>query len=186
MSKFKGLLSKAEDLSNKYEDAFQKNQEEIVKLQNKLHDEKAKMTDFHKAFILQEITGEAYMEQKNVVEMIEKEIRMREKEVQSIDAYKAEDVDKIVAEINKEKPVINKKQQEEIAKVKKQLADAKQEYLTKVSEIGNTYDEAVNGENLFQNMLVKLGRQKDNYSPNKHEILHGIGTVTDETISNYL
>ena len=57
--------------------------------------------------------------------------------------------------------------------------------MTKVSEIGKEYDEAVKGENLFQDILVKLGIQRENYAPNKHEILHGIGTVTDETISNY-
>lgn len=180
------LLNRADSTNLKYEEALEKNHSKLIEMQDTLNYEKVKLEEFHKMFILQEITGESYLEQKELVEGIRKEMIDLQEESTLIEKYKTDDIDKIIKEIEKEKPEFNKVQQEEINKLKTELAEAKQTYLATVSKIGKTYDNVVKSDNLFQDMLVRLGKQKSIYTPNKHEILHGIGTVTDADIQQNL
>src|SRR5699024_9037650 len=98
-------------------------------------------------------------------------------EMELINKYKTDDVDKIISEINKVKPEYNKKQHLEIEKIKVELAEAKEDYLNKVSKIGVKYDKAVSDNNRLDNLLVKFGKQSVAYTPDKYEIIGYIAEV---------
>lgn len=179
------LLNKVSDTSSNYETALEENQERLIVLKGNLQDEQVKLTEYHKMAILKDVSEEVYQEQKAVVDKIQLDMKSIQNESRLIEKYKTDDVDSIIAEINQAKPELNKKQHEEIRQVKSDIAEAKQEYLAKLSVIGKDYDKAVHEDKLFQSMLVRFGKQGSSYSPAKAEILHGLASVSnDEAISN--
>ncbi|MBD8522301.1 hypothetical protein [Lysinibacillus fusiformis] len=179
-----GLLNKASDATTNYELALERKQEELVQLQ--LQGEQIKLKDYHKLALLQQVSEQTYEEQKQVVASMTDKIQSIQLEMKQIELYKTEDVEAVIAEIQANKAEINKAQQVEIQAITEGIAEAKRDYLQKLSELGKQYDSAIHEEGLLQSFLVDLGKQPNVYLPYKMEIL-GVGaTVSVHEVENNL
>ncbi|MGY4797260.1 hypothetical protein ACVNNN_20090 [Lysinibacillus fusiformis] len=181
-----GLLNKASDASTSYELALERKQEELVQLQLHLQDEQKKLKDYHKLALLQQVSEQTYEEQKQVVTSMTDKIQSIQLEMKQIELYKTEDVNAVIAEIQSNKAEMNKAQQEEIQAIKEGIAEAKSEYLQKLSILGEQYDSAIKEEGLLQSFLVDLGKQPNVYLPYKMEILGAGATVSIHEVENNL
>lgn len=181
-----GFLGKIETTSAKYEGKLEEKQEEIIIVQAELQEATAKLKDFHKMKILGDISEETFNEQKKMVDMLQEKLQEVKTEVELIDTYKTEDVDVILAEINKVKPEFNKKQQEEIQKIKEELTEAKKQYTEKLVEIGDKYSKAVSANSKLESILIKFGKQTNSYLPDKYEIIGGVAVVGEDEARRFL
>ncbi len=181
-----GLLNKASDTTTSYELALERKQEELVQLQLQLQDEQVKLKDYHKLALLQQISEQTYEEQKQAVASMTGKIQSIQLEMKQVELYKTEDVESVIAEIQANKAEMNKAQQAEITAIKEGIAEAKCEYLQKLSELGEQYDSAIKEEGLLQSFLVDLGKQPNLYLPYKMEILGAGATVSIHEVENNL
>jgi len=180
------LLGSADKSVNNYERALEAKQESIIVLQQSIQDEQIKLKEFHKMSILSEITEETYMEQKNVVAALQEKLSATHTEIDLIATYKSEDIDAILANIAEVKPEYNKKQQADIATIQQGIAEARQAYVDKLSELGNRYDKSLSTESRLQNFLIDMGRQPNLYLPNKMEILGSGASVSPDDVNRAL
>ena len=181
-----GLLTKAESTSTDYTKALEEKQQKQVQIQLQLQEEQEKLKEFHKLSLLKQISEETYEEQKNVVSKMIDSIESLQFEMKQIELYKTEDVETVLAEIQKNKPEFNKHQQAEIQKIKIEIAEARQEYLSKISALGKQYDSAVKEERLIQQFLVDFGKQPNMYLPYKYEIIGNGAVVSSEVVDQIL
>lgn len=152
------LLNKADKASNNYEMASEEKQETIIQLQLQMQDEQLKLKEYHKMAVLKEVSEATYEEQKRVVASLQEKMASLQTEIQLISTYKTEDIDTILSNIAEVKPEFNKKYQEEIKAIQQEIADAKKDYLNKLSELGKQYGKAISEESRLQRFLVSVGK----------------------------
>lgn len=180
------LLNKADTTSNNYVKALEQKQELYVQIQLQIQDENVKFKEYHKMYILNEISEGTYMEQKNMVDSLNEKLNQIQMEIKLIDTYKSEDVDGILTQISEVKPEFNKKYQEEIQTIQQGIIEAKQEYLAKLNVLGKAYDKAVSEETRLQMFLVDFGKQPNMYLPYKTEIIGSYAIVSESEAHNAL
>jgi ABC-type uncharacterized transport system permease subunit len=181
-----GLLTKADATSNDYSKALEEKQQTLMQIQLQLKDEQMKLKEFHKLSLLKQITEETYTEQKEVVSKMVESIQSIQIEMKQIELYKTEDVESVLAEIQANKAEFNKKYQAEIQTVKLGIAEARQEYLEKLSLLGKQYNSAVREEGMIQQFMVDFGKQPNMYLPDKTELIGKGATVGIETVEQYI
>lgn len=186
IEKVSSLLNKIDVTENKYDRKSEEYQEKLFDLRLKVEEAEKEFVSYQKMKMLGDITEQTFKTYQIEVDVLKQNLQQMEKEAELFNIYKNEDIAGELEEIDKIRPEFNEKQQTEISSIKKEMFEAKKEYLKKLSIIGLKYDQAIANENRLQNIYIKLGRQPSSYVPNKLDILGGKAEVSRYEIKQHL
>ncbi|MCB5235898.1 hypothetical protein [Niallia circulans] len=172
LKRLEGYFKKEKDSSKGYEKALEKHQEELIKLQAELKEKELKLKEFHKMYLLSQITEETYKQEKEVVDTLKTKIADVQQDMKLIETYKDEDARQIVADFEANHGEYGREKQKEITKLQYELLEAKDAYLSKLVEASEQYDKLINPERKLQQLKVKLGIQKATYVSGSHDALN--------------
>jgi Skp family chaperone for outer membrane proteins len=174
MKLFKGmenLFNKADNTEKRYEEALERKQAELVELQGNLQDQNFMLKDMHKMKLLGDVSEATYEAEAEKVQKLQKQVQELQKEVQLIEAYKTEDVKQVIEELDAERIKVNKKHQGELNKLQLELLQAKQDYLNKMLEAREKYNQLIEPTKKLDEMKIKLGLKSMSYVSDSFEAL---------------
>lgn len=175
------LLRKIGSKESDYEESLEQRQEKLISLQAELAEKAIIERDHHKAFVLGQITEEAYQDIKSKSDKLKISIAELQKEMKLIETYKTEDVDELLKEIKSKQPELNAEVLKEITGLRYELQQAKHDYLQKMLTVREKYSKAMNEKSKLEQLYVKLGHQPQLYLSNAYE---GVGSTltVDQTM----
>ena len=171
LKKLEGYFKKEKDSSKGYEKALEKKQEVLIKLQAELKEKEIKLKEFHKMYLLSQITEETYKQEKEVIDALKTKIADLQQDMKLIETYKDEDAKQIVADFEANRGEYSREKQAEIKKLQYELLEAKDDYISKLIEASERYDKLINPERKLQELKVKLGMQQASYVSGSHDAL---------------
>jgi DNA repair exonuclease SbcCD ATPase subunit len=168
---FTGLLNRVDKVETGYMKALEQKEQQLLELNTLLAEKNAVLKDIHRSVILGEVSESTYQDHKAEVDNLRKQITELSQEMQYIEAYKREDVEALLDELDKAKSQYSREQREEIDKLKYELHQKKLEYLEAMVSAKKRYDEIVNPVRTLEALKIRLGKQQNAYASGSFEEL---------------
>lgn len=175
-SQMEQLIKKKNDTDKAYAVAYKKAVAEYNELQEQLNQQNEVVKEYHKLYILDQITQESYAEQKKNAEVIEEKLRDAGYKVNEIEDYRKEDARALLAQMEELKIDFAKEVSIERKRIENKIFKAKAVYLKAVAELGKDYKEIFKVDSAIEDIRVELGVRPYNYK--------SIGSFLNELKSN--
>lgn len=157
------LLKKAYEINKAYEGAYNEAVAEYEATEKGLNEQNEALKEFHKMYILKQITHETYAEEKAKVDKIAEKLRDVGSRVNEINSYKLEDICGVYGDIEAITPEFAKEMMAEQNRIKEELFKAKTQYLLSVIELSKQYSDIYGIDYAVEDLRVMLGIRNYNY-----------------------
>ena len=165
------FLIKLTSTEKLYDESAEKRHIELMEASSDLEEAEKELEVRQKQVILNTIKEDEYkIDETNGKVLKDKVIRLQS-EVKAIEIYKMQDIEEVLEEINDIKPALNRKVQEEINTIKKEVETAKFNYLMTLHEVKKKYKKTIEERSLIEGVQIRLGKQNYSYIPSAAETL---------------
>ncbi|MGG6358082.1 hypothetical protein ACQ5SI_02355 [Peribacillus frigoritolerans] len=176
--KINELLQKAEDIKAGYAEGKETAMEEVADLKEELATVSEQVKELHKAYILNQITADAYNAEKKALEVLAEKVKDAEAKVSLIDNYEREDLQKVFYEIKELDKEYTKQKQQADSDLYKKSRELKKQYLDSIAEASKEYIAIHRPNYRIGELEVDAGLTKMNYQ-------HGSGNFHTTMASNW-
>lgn len=165
------LFTRADQTEARYHKALEEKEEQLIQLQGQLQEKQFTLKELHKETILGTISKATFEEEAEKVTVLQKQAEELQKEINLIQVYQTEDIKAVIEELDAEKRKVAEKHQGEIKTLKLELLQAKEEYLKKMVEAREKYNQLVAPERKLDTLKIRVGLKQTSYISDSFDTL---------------
>ncbi|WP_087972762.1 hypothetical protein [Oceanobacillus rekensis] len=163
-NKVEKIIEKADVVRKRFADSKEKAISDAEELQQTIQDLEKQEKDIYSLYIMDEINVTAYEDIRAEADKKRQELATLQKKINDIDELLQYELRKVLSEYAKIQQQFNVEKEKQSADTKKQLEEAKEQFLQQVADISKEEYETYLLGSKIKDIMVDAGRDKRNYS----------------------